>query len=146
MMPETGLAAFDTTLQKTHVWLKAIMAALGTEDRHRAYLALRSTLHALRDRLPPEAAADLGAQLPMLIRGLYYEGWRPSATPRRDRKKQDFLSHIENDFPFESEEFAEQVVRAVLGVLSEHVTEGEVQDVKHLLPEPIRALWPTTNA
>jgi uncharacterized protein (DUF2267 family) len=33
-------------------------------------------LHALRDRLPPEIAVHLSAQLPMLVRGIYYEGWK----------------------------------------------------------------------
>jgi uncharacterized protein (DUF2267 family) len=71
---------FDRTLYKTHTWLKEIMEVLGTEDRHRAYMALRAVLHALRDRLTVEEVAQLGAQLPMLIRGLYYEGWDRSVT------------------------------------------------------------------
>ncbi len=62
---------FDTTLHKTHAWLKAAMEALGTEDRHRAYMALRAVLHALRDRLTVEEAAQLAAGLPMLLRGLF---------------------------------------------------------------------------
>ncbi len=72
----TGLAVFDTTVQETNLWLKGIMEGLHTDDRHLAYLALRATLHALRDRLGPENAVHLAAQLPMLVRGLYYEGWR----------------------------------------------------------------------
>ncbi len=72
-MATTGLKAFDTTVEKTNLWLKEIMAEMGTNDRHRAYLALSAVLHALRDRLPMEEAIQLGAQLPMLIRGLFYE-------------------------------------------------------------------------
>ena len=65
----TGLDVFDTTVQKTHIWLNEIMQELGWEDRYKAYLGLRTTLHALRDRLPIEETAQLAAQLPMLIRG-----------------------------------------------------------------------------
>ena len=80
-MSTTGLPVFDTTVQETNLWLKAVMDGLHTDDRHLAYLALRATLHALRDRLGPENAVHLAAQLPMLVRGLYYEGWRLAASP-----------------------------------------------------------------
>ena len=66
-MSATGLDVFDSTVQQTNVWLKAIEERLPNADRHFAYLALRGTLHALRDRLPAELAVHLGAQLPMLM-------------------------------------------------------------------------------
>ena len=69
-MSTTGLPVFDTTVQETNLWLKAIMEGLHTDDRHLAYVALRATLHALRDRIGPENAVHLAAQLPMLVRGL----------------------------------------------------------------------------
>ena len=87
-MSTTGLEVFDATLHKTNSWLKELMGMLGSEDRHRAYLALRATLHALRDRLTVEEVAQLGAQLPMLIRGFYYEGWDPTGKPLRIRDKE----------------------------------------------------------
>jgi uncharacterized protein (DUF2267 family) len=51
-MSATGPEVFDRNLHKTHTW-----EALGTEDRHRAYMALRAVLHALRDRLTVEEVA-----------------------------------------------------------------------------------------
>jgi uncharacterized protein (DUF2267 family) len=138
-MSATGLEVFDTTLQKTNGWLKEVMDLIGSQDRQRAYLALRSTLHALRDRLAVEEAAQLGAQLPMLIRGFYYEGWHPSDTPVKVRSKSQFLGRIAQELTDDLE--PEQVVRAVLTVLSRRVTEGEIRDVQQALPEEIRELW-----
>ena len=55
----TGLPVFDTTVQESNLWLKDAMEHLHTEDRHLAYLALRGTLHALRDRIGPRARSIL---------------------------------------------------------------------------------------
>ncbi len=82
-MSSTGLEVFDKTIQTTNSWLNEIGEDLGP-DRQRCYNALRAVLFALRDRLTVEEAADLSAQLPMLIRGIFYEGYRPSIMPQRD--------------------------------------------------------------
>ncbi|HEX8034796.1 MAG TPA: DUF2267 domain-containing protein [Ktedonobacterales bacterium] len=145
-MSATGLDVFDTTLQKTNSWLKDLMQALNWTDRHMAYSALRATLHALRDHLTVEEVAQLGAQLPMLIRGFYYEGWDPTGKPLRERHLEQFLAHIEQQFKDDDTvdilvESA-QVAQAVFQVLSQRISTGEIEDVKHVLPAEIRGLWP----
>lgn len=140
------LAVFDNTTKKTYEWLRDINEELHWDDRHKAYLALRGCLHALRDRLTVEEAADLGAQLPMLIRGLYYEGWRPAGKPVKElRQKEDFLNLIQKEFTNEPELDPEPVVKAVFRVMAKRVTEGEIQDIKNLMPKELVSLWPTTT-
>ena len=141
-MNQATHAPFESTYQTTNAWLKGLVEELGWQDRHRAYRALRAVLHALRDRLTVEETADLGAQLPMLIRGLYYEGWTPSGKPVKERKKEDFLAHIEAAFRDEPTISPEAVARAVFTVLQRHVSAGEIGDVEQILPAQIRALWP----
>lgn len=143
-MSTTGLEVFDTTLQKTHTWLNDVMAELGWEDdRHKAYLALRTVLHALRDRLTVEEAVQLAAQLPMLVRGFYYEGWKPSNKPLKERHKEEFLAHIRGAFKDDEGINPERIVRGVFRVLSWRITRGEISDIKHLLPAELRELWPS---
>jgi len=141
-MSATGLEAFDTTLQKTNGWLGHLMKALDTPDRHRAYLALRATLHALRDRCTVDETAQLGAQLPMLVRGFYYEGWDPSGTPSKVRHKEQFLAQIASELPAAAGIDPERVARAVFALLATRVAAGEIEDVKHVMPEALRELWP----
>jgi uncharacterized protein (DUF2267 family) len=140
-MSTTGLQAFDTTLQKTHIWLNDLGEELDWQDRHGAYLALRAVLHALRDHLTLEEAVQLGAQLPMLIRGFYYEGWTLTGKPVKERHKEEFLAHIKSHFRGDERVDPERVARAVFKVLSRRITEGEIEDVKHLLPSALRSLW-----
>lgn len=141
-MSMTGLDVFDSTIHQTNVWLKSIMDRLGTDDRHRAYLALRATLHALRDRLPPEVAVHLGAQLPMLVRGFYYEEWHIAGTPTRDRHLDEFLAPVRAAFRRDPDADAEAVARAALATLSEGIDSGEVRKVMSVLPRELRTLWP----
>jgi len=137
-MTVTGLEAFDTTLQTTNLWLKELMAELGWQDRHKAYMGLRLTLHALRDRLTVAEAVQLGAQLPMLIRGFYYEGWTPAGKPLKERHKESFLAPLRDYFGID----AERVARAVFKVLERRISAGELADIKSLLPHELNELWP----
>jgi len=140
-MTQTSLAAFDSTLQTTNIWLNDALERLGWQDHHRAYHALRAVLHALRDRLPVEQAAALAAQLPMLVRGFYYEGWHPHGKPVKERHKEDFLAHVAEAFRDDPDVDPERIVSVVFRVLSKHVSGGEVESVKRSLPTEIRSLW-----
>jgi uncharacterized protein (DUF2267 family) len=141
-MSTTGLEVFDTTLQKTHGWLNDVMHEMGWKDeRHRAYQALRAVLHALRDRLTVEEAMDLGAQLPLLIRGFYYEGWKLTDKPLKERHREEFLAHIKQAFRNDERMDPEQITRGVFRVLARRISEGEIADIKHLLPAELRELW-----
>jgi uncharacterized protein (DUF2267 family) len=143
----TGLDVFDKTVQETNLWLKDVMARLGSDDRHLAYRALRATLHALRDRIGPQQAVHFAAQLPMLLRGLYFEGWRMDGSATKERHLETFLDHVAQEFPGVGGE-AERVVRAVFKVVHAHVNPGEVNKLMEHLPKELRALWhqPTFNA
>ena len=142
-MSATGIKAFDATLQTTHIWLDELMRDLHWEgERQRAYQALRAVLHALRDRLPVENAAHLAAQLPMLVRGFYYEGWVPSRTPVREHTADEFLNHVSEAFQLDGHEVALDITQAVFGVLCRHLSEGEIEKVKKVLPKGIRDIWP----
>lgn len=139
-MPSTGFEEFDTTVQKTNEILKEIESKLGWEEhRNQSYSALRAVLHTLRDLLLPDEAVQLGEQLPTLLRGVYYEGWEPSETPRKANRA-DFLEEIRRQFPFSIEENTEYLIGVVLTALRKHISLGEAEDIKSELPKDIRGL------
>ena len=139
-----GYDVFDGTLQKTNVWLNDIMNELDWQEHpYKAYLALRTVLHALRDRLTIEEAVQLGAQLPMLVRGFYYEGWTLKGKPGKERHKEDFLAPIKEAFEDDFSSRPESIARAVFKTLARHTSAGEIEDVKHSLPKALNELWPS---
>ena len=134
---------FDGTLQKTQIWLNDLMAELDWQGKpEKTFLALRTVLHALRDRLTVEEAVQLGAQLPMLVRGFYYEGWTLKGKPHKERHRDDFLDHVKAAFKSDVTVRPDSIVRAVFRVLELHTSDGEIEEVKNSLPKAIRELWP----
>jgi len=140
------LAVFDTTLAETHQWLKAVAHELSPCDQHQAYQILRATLHALRDRLAPEAAINFAAQLPMLLRGVFTEGWRPAVTPTPDHSVAEFLDRVERALPEDFQLETETAVRGVFRALSERVDNDLLVKILRQLPIAPRALWPQSLA
>lgn len=138
----TGHTTFDHTVQEGNIWLKAVADRLHFEDRRHAYSALRSTLHALRDRLTPDSAVDFGAQLPMVLRGLYFEGWRISGKPMKDRSINEFCEHVERELPPNFPMDALTVTRGIFEVIFNRVDPGEVAKIIDQFPIPLRGLWP----
>ncbi|MGE5762137.1 MAG: DUF2267 domain-containing protein [Gemmatimonadota bacterium] len=142
-----GSQVWERALHKANTWLRELDDALGWGDLDATLLAMRSVLHALRDRLTPNEAVQLAAQLPLLLKGVYFDGWRPSATPRRLRTRQEFLDSVRGPLiRGVPEADAERVTRAVFRLLEGHVSGGELSDVRGVLPAEWFDLWPATAA
>ena len=141
-MSTDGLDSFDRTVHETHQWLRIVMVELKTSSRHQAYSALRASLHALRDRIGPENAVHFAAQLPILLRGVFYEGWRPSETPTRERRLDDFLAYIESILVSKSGLDPYDAVRAGFAAIAWSVSFAEVRKLINVLPHDLRVPWP----
>ncbi len=141
MKAATTASLFETSLQTTDQWLTEIMHELGWKDRHKALTALRSVLHATRERLPADECAQLTAQLPLLVKGLYWEDWDPHASTKL-RHRADFLDAIHAGFRHDSTIQPEAVAHAVFKVMGAHISEGELSDVRGMLPHDLRDLLP----
>ena len=142
-MKLTGLDAFDSTIQRTYAWLKDLMQELNWSDHRKTYLAFRCVLHAVRDHLPVNDAISFGQQLPMLIRGFYFDGWNLAGKPIPLRSRNDFLSAVSKSLTLDGDTSNPEVLaRAVFRLLDRKVTDGEIEDVQHLMPAALFDLWP----
>ena len=140
-MSATGLDVFDKTLQTTNIWLDDIMSVLGP-DRRLAWRVLSGVLHTIRDHLPAELSAHVSAQLPLLIRGAYFDRWRPSTTPDGIRSQEAFLARIHDELAQSRPVGAQDAAAAVMKTLNVHLEPGLIEKIRSSLPEEIRRLWP----
>jgi uncharacterized protein (DUF2267 family) len=134
------LDIFDRSLAKTNVWIDEVAAALGTADRRAAYRVLRAFLHALRDGVGIGESAQLAAELPLVLRGVYYENWRPVGHRHHARHPDEFLQRVASEALLAGETEASYAVAAAAGVLRRHVSPGELDDVLSSLPVRLRQL------
>lgn len=145
-MTTTRVDVIDRSVEKAHIWLNDLAGELTTEDGHYAYRVLRAFLHALRDHLPVDEAAALAAQLPIFVRGVFYEGWDPSGTPEHARDLDSFLQRIASEARLAGETEASFAATAANRVLSRHISAGEAGSVLQQLPEHLRDFLKAENA
>jgi uncharacterized protein (DUF2267 family) len=128
------MSVFEHATQKAELWINEMMSELGTDDPRLAYHALGASLQALRDRLRVDEAAQLAAQLPLVVRGLYYEGWRPAATPVRARRPDDFITMVDEKLTDGRDVAPERALTALFEVMRRHLSPGEIDSLVRVLP------------
>jgi uncharacterized protein (DUF2267 family) len=134
-------ATISHAVQQAQEWLKELRDNGDLANEDEAYSVLRAVLHQLRDRLTVEEAVALGAQLPLIVRGVYFEGWQPSQVPEKVRTRQKFLDGVTLKLlPHRNP--PETVVRDVFALLAHHLDPGEISNVIAQLPGQVKELWP----
>ncbi|NVE96019.1 DUF2267 domain-containing protein [Altererythrobacter lutimaris] len=143
-MSNTILPLFDKSLQTTAIWLEEIQSEIGP-DRAFAWRVLSVVLQNLRDHLPLELSAHFGAQLPMIIRGAFYERFDPTGLPKQEHGGDEFLASISDGLRDSRGVDPHDAVHAVFGVLDRHLSRGQVDKIVRSLPRGIREMWPETE-
>lgn len=144
-MSQTQPDVIGRNLEQVNVWLNEMQGGDTITTKREAYAALRAVLHHLRDRLPVDEAAHLGDQLPTFIRGIYYEAWKPSVSPTRDRSFPDFVEACRPKLGDHPEIDLEEAVASTFHVLKQHVNEGEMNHVFNSLPKDLRQIFRGTE-
>jgi uncharacterized protein (DUF2267 family) len=137
-MSRTGVDSLDRSIDKTNVWLSDVARSFGTDDRRLAYRVTRSWLHTLRDRLPVPIAAHLAAQMPDLLRGVFYEGWNPSKVPVK-YGRDEYVARFAKDAQIHHQEVP-KVGALVTSAMRRHMSSGAIDEALGALPADVRAL------
>lgn len=144
MSTHTTLPQFSASIQKAQEWLDELAEAEPFDNQEQAYSVLRATLHAVRDRLTPEQVAHLGSHFPMILRGAYFEGWRPAEAPNDYESVQAFVDKVKASLGTGTagETDLTPAILAVLEFLTETIDVGEMRHVVSQLPDDIADLFP----
>jgi uncharacterized protein (DUF2267 family) len=139
-MSLSSVDSIERSVHETNGWLKELAKELGHEDRDQAWRVLHAYLRVLRDRLTVDEAAQLAAQLPLVLRGAFYEGFVPSRQPVKLRHREEFLERLADHAQLANPGEAARAADAATRVLETHVTAGEWDDVLAQLPTELREL------
>jgi uncharacterized protein (DUF2267 family) len=139
-MTRTHTKAFAHSLEVANIWVGEIKRSLKISPAH-AWSVLCAVLHTLRDRLTVEQAAHLGNQLPLIVRGAFFDQWRPAHKAKKIRREKEFLDIVRARLPASISLDAKQAVNEVFTVLAHHPA-GEIQKIVKTLPPELRALTP----
>jgi uncharacterized protein (DUF2267 family) len=135
-----GIKPLDRSIQLTLEWLNDIQEEFKWPDKDRVYDATKAVLLATRDRLTVEEAHQFAAQIPMVMKGMFFDGYDPTDKPMLIRNKDRFLEHVRKQFgnrPLDSE----NAVRTVAKVLRKKISKGQYEDVVGSMPKEIQKLY-----
>jgi uncharacterized protein (DUF2267 family) len=141
-MSAKDLDVIDHTVQQTYEWVNELRERLDWSSHRDALRLLRVTLHQVRDHLMVDEVAQFSAQMPLLIRGMFFEGWVPGKTPLKQRHAEDFVADIEKHVRAVTDYRGRADITTVFKLLNARISAGEVRDIRASLSEDIRALWP----
>jgi uncharacterized protein (DUF2267 family) len=84
---------------------------------------------------------ELAAQMPLLLKGIYFDGYDPSGKPLTIRSREELFDEIQDRFDKAEGLSGEIITRAVLKVLYKRAGEGEMDDIKENMPADIQGLF-----
>lgn len=137
-MGDAGYTSFATTVDKANHILAQIEDDYGwpKDRRGQSYAALRTVLHTLRDRMTVDQTAQFAAGLPMVVRGMFYEGWEPSRVPQR-MNADEFRERVREGFSYNVTGGTDPLVKTVVGALRHHVSDGEWAKITSTMPDEL---------
>jgi uncharacterized protein (DUF2267 family) len=138
-MSLTSADAVERSVHKTNEWLNDIRDELGQDDREEAWRILKADLQVLRDQLTIDEAAQFAAQLPLVLRGAFYEGFDPGHQAKV-RHRDEFLALFAERAGLSDSTDAERALGAATSVLTSRITPGELDDLAAQLPSDLRSV------
>ena len=129
----------------TAAFYRRVVDETGGTDRALAERGTAAVLRALRDRLTPEEARQVAAQLPRALRETWDAGAEWGVRPVKLHRR-ELYERVKADAALPSIRDARAMVVAVFAALKAQISPGEADDVAAQLPADLRELWAGAGA
>lgn len=143
---KTGIPALEDALRDAQGWLASAGHRINTRSSQVALACLRGTLHTLRAQLDVRRAIEVGERLPLVMRGVFFDGWDPHDAPPPAATKDEFVGRVAADNGRNPRIKAERAAKAALEVIFERLPAAVTARIVERLPENLRELWPDEPA
>lgn len=140
-MGSEGLDVIEHSVHLAHDWVNELTGRLDWSSKRSALRLMRVTMHHIRDHLPVDELAQFSAQLPVLVRGFFFEGWVPKRTPIKERHEYEFIAYIDEQMADTEEYRGREDIKCVFDLLNARLSRGEIEDVRACLPVDLRDIW-----
>ncbi|WP_166256454.1 DUF2267 domain-containing protein [Marinobacter salicampi] len=137
---QSSINIVDHNIKLINTWLRDISDELDSIGEEEAWKRLRAVLQTMSNRITVDEAANFAAQLPIIVRGLYFESWRPAETPHKWRDRAEYIDAVSRKL--EGDIDAERTFKAVLRVIDRHLDSNELNRIKEMHPKELWDLWP----
>jgi uncharacterized protein (DUF2267 family) len=137
---------FKHQCQEADHFINDLALLLGRpDDPDHALRVLKSVLHALRKKITVFDTLHIISQLPLILKGIYVDGWELDQPLSEAETIDEFLELIRNFTPnakndFANDEEAKEKIRIVFFALRQYVSEDEFDHVRDELPKEIAAM------
>jgi uncharacterized protein (DUF2267 family) len=141
-MSPKNIQVFERTAHETHEWINELTDRLEWSSERDVLRMLRTVLAAIRDHLPVNEMAQFSAQLPIMLRGMFFEGWQPKNTPVSERHVLQLVDRVTAQVGDVAEYRGVDDIACVFKLLNNRISAGEINDVRANLPQALRDMWP----
>ena len=129
----------------TDTFYGTVMRTAHDMSRTAAKRATAAVFHALRDRLTPDEAEQVAAQLPAELKAVWHDGEAPERRPLK-MDKREFYARVESETGLTTTPQAHWTTLAVFAALKEQLSPGEAEDVLAQLPKDLKEIWAEAQA
>ena len=136
---------FEHYAEKGNEFINKVSYGIPTDRKHAAHITT-AVFHTIRDLISVEESLHFIAQLPMMMKAVYVEGWRTTEKQERINSLEEFYGAVRNKCPkLVIEVFTpnklEHSVRQVIHVLRTYVDQGELNDIATQLHDEVAGLF-----
>ncbi|MEX0646842.1 MAG: DUF2267 domain-containing protein [Balneolaceae bacterium] len=143
---ESSDLGFEKYLHEAHDYFNHLAAELDhPNEKKRVVIIWRAVMHVIRDRIHIAESLDLISPLPMVLKGLYVEGWKYHESPLYDfetlaqmKTQVKALQNKYGEAEFDWSKPTEEIISITLKSLGRYVPETQLEHIKNMLPDDVK--------